>query len=502
MVKADGICAPVVLEFVKYFPARPAFTLEVQYISQRELEQEARIFWEEVISASCNGEIDPESTTTKAGKAAYNRFYSLFGNSECLESLTALQATIHEFYNKDYHLQIGSRIIYAGNEKNCAAALKTFALSPGKDKPDELETWAIIRSVRVYLDAEILNTGAILVDIPGIDDPGTRVAINQDYIAKAQELFIISRVSSILTNNDIEEMKPVGYEGVIGIDGRGRANDYLEPHATSAFSELFGNSDATFNVFRVNPIDYFGIQKRSSQAVEKKRDDCAIAAIVELREFIGSMAYPRMYRLATTRFREGRAILGNILLWAGPEAFKLSKEARAKLKHTLERALACFDADLKTEDNKFAGNITTVMSELMSRTNSLVTESREQSSELIADALETYSTVKAICRADGEVDGGSNWNCIFLYHMKTNLAGLWKKVIEHMRRILNAYQETLDYGLKLFGEGSLNILKKNMVDARAIEVFESLISHDIQRLRDYLTELSRDDIRMIHYHFK
>jgi len=73
---------------------------------------------------------------------------------------------------------------------------------------------------RMHVDAEILRTGIVLVDLPGVrDSNAARAAIAEDYMRKADEIIIVSPLNRILSNKTVETLAN-GYVRQLAFDLR------------------------------------------------------------------------------------------------------------------------------------------------------------------------------------------------------------------------------------------------------------------------------------------
>ncbi|KAK6344009.1 hypothetical protein TWF696_007657 [Orbilia brochopaga] len=217
-----GVCAPVVLKFAKPLPGMPKYFVEVEYFSREDMEEEARLLWLEMLSDVTNSQHDYEEPSSKEGKAARMRFQHLFPDTN-LDSHATLRKRIAHLYGTHKYLQDTCQTFDPGSQRECAKVLQQLLISPGETKPNEAEMWTIIKCIRVYLDAHVLSSGAILVDIPGLDNPSARATISQEYIARSQELIVVVSDQNLMRIKDHEPPINIGYEGLFGIDGRGRA---------------------------------------------------------------------------------------------------------------------------------------------------------------------------------------------------------------------------------------------------------------------------------------
>lgn len=78
-------------------------------------------------------------------------------------------------------------------------------LSEAEEQPTCMSP--LIRVVRVYLKAKILNAGLVFVDLPGFGDSNAaRNAVAQGYVHKADHVFVISRIVRAVTDGAAREL--------------------------------------------------------------------------------------------------------------------------------------------------------------------------------------------------------------------------------------------------------------------------------------------------------
>ncbi|TEY79928.1 hypothetical protein BOTCAL_0040g00200 [Botryotinia calthae] len=65
----------------------------------------------------------------------------------------------------------------------------------------EDKLWPFTKIIRVYLDAEVLKTGVVLADLPGLQDTNlARVRATQKYLQSCDHVFIATRISRAITD--------------------------------------------------------------------------------------------------------------------------------------------------------------------------------------------------------------------------------------------------------------------------------------------------------------
>ncbi|KAG9235237.1 hypothetical protein BJ875DRAFT_459547 [Amylocarpus encephaloides] len=67
--------------------------------------------------------------------------------------------------------------------------------------------WPLIEVVRVFLDAQVLKNGIVLVDLPGLRDVNAaRVRITEDRLYQCDEVFVVTEIGRAVTNRSVEEV--------------------------------------------------------------------------------------------------------------------------------------------------------------------------------------------------------------------------------------------------------------------------------------------------------
>ncbi|KAL8365133.1 hypothetical protein RB595_004106 [Gaeumannomyces hyphopodioides] len=65
--------------------------------------------------------------------------------------------------------------------------------------------WPFTKVIRVYIDAEVLKTGLVLADLPGLQDTNlARVRATEDYLMKCNNIFIVANISRAITDQSLK----------------------------------------------------------------------------------------------------------------------------------------------------------------------------------------------------------------------------------------------------------------------------------------------------------
>ncbi|KAK6516339.1 hypothetical protein TWF506_006248 [Arthrobotrys conoides] len=234
--KEDGRCMPIVLEFAKSRPELGPFTMDVKYITRAQLEEDAEVLFREVYVEGTK----LQKPHTREAVSIQKRLNHLFPGAKW-SSLSDVREDITKLFAEDECLQQEDGIIRGMDQEACAEKLRDLTVSFSNDRPSEPERWPLVEKIRIYLDSEILNTGAIIADIPGIDDGGTRVKAMQTYLSGVQDLIIVTKLEHIFVDN-VDVLQKIGYEGVTFLDGRSRGvlvTNHLDEYTPAKAKALF-----------------------------------------------------------------------------------------------------------------------------------------------------------------------------------------------------------------------------------------------------------------------
>jgi hypothetical protein len=65
--------------------------------------------------------------------------------------------------------------------------------------------YLIAHASRVYLSAQVLKTGVVLADLPGLQDTNlARVRATQTYLMKCDNVFIVAKISRAITDQSLK----------------------------------------------------------------------------------------------------------------------------------------------------------------------------------------------------------------------------------------------------------------------------------------------------------
>ncbi|KAI1326365.1 hypothetical protein F5Y16DRAFT_231082 [Xylariaceae sp. FL0255] len=92
--------------------------------------------------------------------------------------------------------------------------------SEGKDTSLQMEFWPLIKVVRIYTKAEVLSSGAVIVDLPGVKDSNAaRSAVAGKYIEKCHGLWVVSDITRAVDDQAAQELLGTRFKRQLKLDG-------------------------------------------------------------------------------------------------------------------------------------------------------------------------------------------------------------------------------------------------------------------------------------------
>ncbi|KAK6516341.1 hypothetical protein TWF506_006250 [Arthrobotrys conoides] len=158
-------------------------------------------------------------SSTDAYKIALSKLIALFPSFQERDIPNLIQK-LENMYQVSDCLRSGKRIFESDDEDIFIAEMHRL-IAGRESKNGESQFWPLIKAVKIYLDAPVLETGAVLVDLPGLQDNNpARTSVAEKYLQKADKIIVVSRLSRILTNDTATALARMGYAKQLELDGR------------------------------------------------------------------------------------------------------------------------------------------------------------------------------------------------------------------------------------------------------------------------------------------
>ena len=84
----------------------------------------------------------------------------------------------------------------------------------------QVEYWPLIKVVRIYVQAAALETGAVIVDLPGVHDSNqARAAVAQRYMKACTGLWIVAPITRAVDDKSAKTLLGESFKRQLKIDG-------------------------------------------------------------------------------------------------------------------------------------------------------------------------------------------------------------------------------------------------------------------------------------------
>ncbi|KAF3912043.1 hypothetical protein ABW21_db0201051 [Orbilia brochopaga] len=376
MVPTSGIraCTSVATEFRgRTSDMTSKFHAVIEYINQDDFLKEAEILHQDIIGydephyEEKEGPVIPplldeddieeshptlkrcrlsDSASGSCAAVARAKLKALFPTAG-IGNFEEMKSKIARLYRENSHLSSGRQELSSNDETKFTDQIHDWI---GNHEDDERDggphLWPLIKVIKIYLDSEVLQSDAVLVDLPGLKDyNAARTTVAQSYLARANEIVIVSRLTRVLTDETTTALAEMGYTKQLQYDGRKRItivcsfcdrNNQVPVLLQKAYSDILGGN-VEVKAFLVASKEY---QERIVQ-LDLGDDDSEIAKdtqIPALREHC--IRIPTEQKLNRSKFlinEISRAFTAAKFLVDGP-GVSLTKLKREAITTELEKA--------------------------------------------------------------------------------------------------------------------------------------------------------------------
>lgn len=193
-------CTSVATE-ISYNDGPLKYKARIEFIQRDAWEKELRILFQDVKDSSGDPihDILPRDSEAATALDKIKAVYPSLSKEDILGS------SVEKLLENPKLLDIfGTTLVFEENDpKVFYKRLKDYVDSKdkrrGKKKDahkNDFEWWPLIRVVKLYVKADALSTGAIIVDLPGVQDTNTaRVAVAQEYMKKCSAHWIVAPIT-------------------------------------------------------------------------------------------------------------------------------------------------------------------------------------------------------------------------------------------------------------------------------------------------------------------
>lgn len=198
-----------------------AYKAEIQFITADEWRAELDIICSDIRDLPPDESSNPE---TNIALAKINAVYPDLDTSD-LKNISPAQLLTRT----DLDGFLGeNRLVFDSHVGKFKKALRSFTSSSSRAVSKggvKFAVWPLIRLVKVFIKADVLKTGIVLVDLPGSsDDNAARNAVAQEYMKFLQHLWIASNIVRAVNDQVAKEIFGAAFKFQLMMDGIYNAN--------------------------------------------------------------------------------------------------------------------------------------------------------------------------------------------------------------------------------------------------------------------------------------
>ncbi|XP_033012065.1 nuclear GTPase SLIP-GC [Lacerta agilis] len=206
-------CTAVVVEVSRADGSSP-YEADVEFLSREEWDKELKALLEDMKDKFGHLKRRCPDRKTEAG-AAYSRVKAVYGRVDELEKLEEMQEVTQ-------HLGTVKHIC-AETATEFRATIERF-IDSRTDNLREMkggEFWPIVKCVRIRLaKAEVLKTGAVLVDLPGVRDANAaRDSVAKEYLKNCRAVWVVASITRAVDDKTAKETLSASVRRQLLMDG-------------------------------------------------------------------------------------------------------------------------------------------------------------------------------------------------------------------------------------------------------------------------------------------
>ncbi|CAG8951269.1 hypothetical protein HYFRA_00008018 [Hymenoscyphus fraxineus] len=210
---------------------REKYRAEIEFIKPEDWEKDLQLSLSELKNDSGGLSSDYTTPDSEAG-IAYAKIKAVYPHKtrEMLASCTVEQLMNETAIKKvlgttikvakpkpdDFYRELQSYV----DSKEKSGDKKKKKKKGEKSEPKTMEFWPMIKVVRIYVKADALSTGAILVDLPGVHDSNAaRAAVAAGYLKKCTGLWVVAPIGRAVDDKAAKNLLGESFKRQLKYDG-------------------------------------------------------------------------------------------------------------------------------------------------------------------------------------------------------------------------------------------------------------------------------------------
>ncbi|UQC90092.1 uncharacterized protein CLUP02_15623 [Colletotrichum lupini] len=254
---------------------------EIEFISVEDWKKELKTLFTDLLDDSGNISRECANEDSEAG-IAYAKIKSVYPNKT--KEMIA-QSDPDRLVNEPAVARVLGSVkkLRATTAKDLYASMQRYVDSKEKNphkKDVPMEFWPLIKVVRIFTKANALSTGAVIVDLPGVQDSNAaRAAVAQNYMKACTGLWIVAPINRAVDDKTAKSLLGDSFKRQLKYDGIYSAVTFIcsktdDISVTEAAESLDIESDISASWSKIEKLrgELRGLKRKLNDAREEKSD--------------------------------------------------------------------------------------------------------------------------------------------------------------------------------------------------------------------------------------
>ncbi|KAK1531727.1 hypothetical protein CPAR01_11376 [Colletotrichum paranaense] len=254
---------------------------EIEFISVEDWKKELKTLFTDLLDDSGNISHECANEDSEAG-IAYAKIKSVYPNKT--KEMIA-QSDPDRLVNEPAVARVLGSVkkLRATTAKDLYATMQRYVDSKEKNphkKDVPMEFWPLIKVVRIFTKANALSTGAVIVDLPGVQDSNAaRAAVAQNYMKACTGLWIVAPINRAVDDKTAKSLLGDSFKRQLKYDGIYSAVTFIcsktdDISVTEAAESLDIESDISASWSKIEKLrgELRGLKRKLNDAREEKSD--------------------------------------------------------------------------------------------------------------------------------------------------------------------------------------------------------------------------------------
>ncbi|KAI0188385.1 hypothetical protein EV127DRAFT_368349 [Xylaria flabelliformis] len=226
--------SPTEISFNDSNDPQELYRAEIEFITSEEWVRELQILFSDLLDSSGHVSREATKTDSEAG-VAYAKVRAVYPRKT--REMIA-QSNIHDLANEPAVRGIlgttkvlkkeTAKQLYLGMQHYVDSKEKSTGPGGQKKTDTPMEYWPLIKVVRIFTKANALSTGAVIVDLPGVQDSNAaRAAVAANYMKACTGLWIVAPITRAVDDKTAKSLLGDSFKRQLKYDGTYSAVSFI-----------------------------------------------------------------------------------------------------------------------------------------------------------------------------------------------------------------------------------------------------------------------------------